>query len=386
MDLIAAILLFLLSLVGLQPKQPTPPPPPPAPLGYNLGLDPSRDGSGIPNGVTAIRASGATRFRDGFSWSWLTDSTPEQPVPASLTRPLTESGNEAVDELDRKYRALDEAGIEPVFVLLYAPAWASSRPQCADRAYETANPVICNRKYHPTQEFLPQYRQVVAALARRYPKATFEGWNEPDHEAITNPVNATTPEKLADEQCALYEAVKSVDGSRTVLSPSMSDYYSRLHRSLPDRARRPPLPRRLLDPSVHGRRRGRRRRRDRPDDQARAGGAGRPGRQEPDLGDRDRLLDLGRLPRRRHPGRRPPTGDRPPPRPAGRASDLRPRPPRRARAVALRRPRSGLRTAADRLVAEARLLRPGRAGQGQLPGLLRAPPPCSRVVGGAAGW
>ncbi|WP_320670764.1 glycosyl hydrolase [Patulibacter defluvii] len=225
MDLIAAILLFLLSLVGLQPKQPTPPPPPPAPLGYNLGLDPSRDGSGIPNGVTAIRASGATLFRDGFSWSWLTDSTPEQPVPASLTRPLTESGNAVVDELDRKYQALTEAGIQLVIAPVYAPAWASSRPQCGDRAYETANPVICNRKYHPTAEFLPQYREVMAALARRYPKATFEGWNEPDNEVRSNVANATTPEKLADEQCALYEAVKSVDGARTVLSPSMSDYY-----------------------------------------------------------------------------------------------------------------------------------------------------------------
>ncbi|EHN11104.1 hypothetical protein PAI11_20380 [Patulibacter medicamentivorans] len=227
MDFITALLLFLLSLLGLQPQQPPKPTPEPPALGFSLGLDPDQTGTGIPNGIAALKAVKATIHRDGFNWAWLgSGSTAEHPVPDALDAPLGGSGIAGIDQLDRKYQALTGAGIRPLLVIGYAPAWASTRPRCAEPAYAAANPATCNQKYHPAPEFLPQYREVVAALARRYPKTTFEGWNEPDHEALTNPLNATTPERLAEEQCTLYEAVKSVDPDRTVLSPSMSDYYA----------------------------------------------------------------------------------------------------------------------------------------------------------------
>lgn len=199
-------------------------------FGFNLGLDPAGLGDPIPigKGVAGLVATHATHQREPFNWVWLgTASTQTQPVHADFSSPLGGATLPALKQFDAKYTALVAANVTPIIVFQYAPAWASIRYQCDNALYKLLNPTLCNGKYHPANWAYTQYRAVIAALATRYPAAIFEGPNEVDHESVSNPTNQITATQLANEQCELYAAVKSVDPNRLVLSPSLDDWFAR---------------------------------------------------------------------------------------------------------------------------------------------------------------
>ena len=76
---------------------------------------------------------------------------------------------------DHLYAALRSRGIKPVFVLQFAPAWARDHgpPQ------QCGSSDACH--YPPAPGMLGEWREFVRDVARRYPRAALEVWNEPNY-------------------------------------------------------------------------------------------------------------------------------------------------------------------------------------------------------------
>lgn len=113
---------------------------------------------------------------------------------------------------DQVYRALVARGIRPVLLLAWAPNWSWNRL------------VVCN---HPSCHFPPsrandhEWREFVALMARRYPKAAgIEIWNEPNETTGWNP--APDVGRYVELLRQAYRAVKEVDPSMPVISGGLS--------------------------------------------------------------------------------------------------------------------------------------------------------------------
>ncbi|WP_320670754.1 glycosyl hydrolase [Patulibacter defluvii] len=215
-------------------------------LGVALGADPDRTGGQLTSAIAAMQAAGITHYRDSISWNDFRGYvSPTVPVPSffdPVTTPIgTTTGVPAeLISLDRRYTALVSAGITPVYTNTGAPVWSSRYAPCAKNGtlWATLNYSLCaqwlsygssKQGYHPTAAFYPQFQLWVKAVARRYPAAIIEGWNEPDGQFRGQTTAwgwqgiASQPEELAEEHCQLYAAVKSVDPNRIVLSPAFGD-------------------------------------------------------------------------------------------------------------------------------------------------------------------
>ncbi len=126
---------------------------------------------------------------------------------------------------ERLYAALVADDITPIFVLQYAPAWA--RDSGAPKQCGTSD--ACH--YPPARSELGQWRQFVAVVARRFPKASIEIWNEPNY--VGQWQSGVDPERYAQLLAAADQAARSVD-------PRIPVYAGGLGTAVKDRSLTPP--------------------------------------------------------------------------------------------------------------------------------------------------
>ena len=116
---------------------------------------------------------------------------------------------------DRTYDAMVAAGITPHFTIEGAPPWARDLglPQlCLDAEFCT---------YPPARSELHEWDEFVTEVARRFPRATIEIWNEPNFIGAWR--SGPDPERYAELQAHAYDAAKRVDPSIQVLSGGLGE-------------------------------------------------------------------------------------------------------------------------------------------------------------------
>jgi len=116
------------------------------------------------------------------------------------------------------YDASLARGVTPVFVVGFAPPWA------ADPSIECEPPVglplihppkrSCEMPPRPAMDL--EWVEYVAEVARRFPRATLEIWNEPNTDDFWRP--APDPERFAELLTLAYHAVKAVSPATEVVS------------------------------------------------------------------------------------------------------------------------------------------------------------------------
>ena len=215
------------STAPAQQALPESPVPPGKGFGFNATPFPPGEGS---RALDAAVAAGANHMRLSIHWrGYEAGTSADNPVPASLSpsRPLGSStGHGETDRVDREYLALTGRGIKPIIAINGVPAWASTFHTCLTNPIDQVNPKTCPRNWrteakvlYPAVDRFPQYREFVAAVARRYPEALIEGPNEPDYQRLTQPQFHPVMGIIVGTQCSLAVAVRSVDPSRKILSP-----------------------------------------------------------------------------------------------------------------------------------------------------------------------
>jgi hypothetical protein len=109
----------------------------------------------------------------------------------------------AFDPYERLYRGLLAGGVKPIFVIQYAPEWA--RDAGAPRACGGSD--SCH--FPPARSMLPEWREFVVAVARHFPQAGIEVWNEPNYLGQWRP--EVQPARYAQLVAAADAAAASVD-------------------------------------------------------------------------------------------------------------------------------------------------------------------------------
>lgn len=111
-----------------------------------------------------------------------------------------------LNRLHRYYRAQRKRGIKPILVLQHAPVWAR----------DPGPPQRCGRwdgcHYPPSRSMLGEWREFVAMIARRFPKASIEVWNEPNY--VGQWESGVDPARYAQLLAAANGALNSVDPGR----------------------------------------------------------------------------------------------------------------------------------------------------------------------------
>jgi hypothetical protein len=117
-------------------------------------------------------------------------------------------------DYDRIYAAMRARGIRPLFVLLYAPAWAR------DSASSCDGELTC--RFPPAREYLGQWREIAALLATRYPEAAgIEIWNEPNETDFWRPT--PDPVRYTGLLREAYTAIKAVNPRMPVITGGFSN-------------------------------------------------------------------------------------------------------------------------------------------------------------------
>jgi hypothetical protein len=111
-------------------------------------------------------------------------------------------------EYDAIYKALRSRGIKPLWVVVFAPAWALEKGrQCLEEA-------TC--RFPPARRADRHWREIVALLAERYPEsAGIEVWNEQNLSGFWQP--RPEPKRYAQLLKQAYTAVKKVDRDMPVV-------------------------------------------------------------------------------------------------------------------------------------------------------------------------
>jgi len=95
-------------------------------------------------------------------------------------------------------------GIRPIFDLINAPSWAGV--QCPG---DCVSP--------PRESMNWAWASYVAEMARRYPQAMFEIWNEPNLKSYWGVPGGPDPQRFAELNAIAYRAIKAVDPAIPVL-------------------------------------------------------------------------------------------------------------------------------------------------------------------------
>jgi hypothetical protein len=189
-----------------------PVPPPGKAWGFNLGVEPAGDTGRPGPGIRALGLVQATHHRYPVAWTATGPSSPQDPVGPELRRPLGQAGTGGLQGYDRIYRALVDAGITPVIILMDVPRWASTLHECLGLGFRLTHPQTCPPGWEgglhlPAPAFFEQWRAWAAAVAARYPEAILEGPNEPDMAVAQNYPSKVEPRGAAAIQCELRRAV-----------------------------------------------------------------------------------------------------------------------------------------------------------------------------------
>jgi hypothetical protein len=109
---------------------------------------------------------------------------------------------------DQEYRAVVDAGLQPLIVAQNSPAWA--------------RPGRSGSQGPPDTAFDSNWTQFVRALAQRYPAAiAIEIWNEPNLPLFFSPVD---PARYTQLLTKAYHTVKAVRPSLPVISAGLAGY------------------------------------------------------------------------------------------------------------------------------------------------------------------
>lgn len=127
-----------------------------------------------------------------------------------------EPGQFDFEGLDQVYEADLRAGIEPLFNLAFAPAWAAAEGPC--------DPSVASCHLPPAPEHYDDFAKTAAKVAGRYPQArAIEIWNEPNTAYFWQP--GADPDGYAELLRRSHAAVKRVApempvaGASTAASP-----------------------------------------------------------------------------------------------------------------------------------------------------------------------
>jgi polysaccharide biosynthesis protein PslG len=167
-------------------------------FGFNDQLLYDTDGVTSEDKLEFAAMAGATTFRAGLDWRAM---EPVQDVwsPHAWGRAEMVYG-----------KALD-LGIKPVFILLAAPWWARGEPCPAGKSCITP----------PARAMDDEWVEYAAEVARRFPDAAIEVWNEPNWTSFWYP--RPDPERFAELQRLAYDAIKEVSPDTTVLSGGLAN-------------------------------------------------------------------------------------------------------------------------------------------------------------------
>jgi polysaccharide biosynthesis protein PslG len=188
---------------------------PPAGIAFGFNDSPALDGVEQSDFEAAARTAGANARRFPVDWQQL-----------ELEQDVWNEGGWLYYQ--RVYDEILAASMTPVINFGFAPPWARD-PGDAQTCLEVA---AC--RYPPSRSMLDEWRELVAEVARRFPKAVFEVWNEPNLAIFWRP--APEPERFAELQAIAFKVIKSINPESIVLAGGLAsngEYESRLAPTTP---------------------------------------------------------------------------------------------------------------------------------------------------------
>ena len=124
-------------------------------------------------------------------------------------------GTRDFHQYDPIYRELLARGIQPVWVVAFAPRWALD-------AGVTCNQWQQECRYPPAPEHLGAWRSFIAEVVKRYPaSAAIEVWNEPNLQGFFHPV--PDPVRYTTLLAHAYDAVQEVQPEMPVLGGGLGN-------------------------------------------------------------------------------------------------------------------------------------------------------------------
>jgi hypothetical protein len=161
----------------------------------------SLDGWSASDVATVGQGAGANAQRVNVDW-WAVEPQRDQWDEAAWSH------------YDSMYRALVSRGMKPLLTIGFAPPWARAgllAQTCTSRAY-------C--AYPPARDMDGEWAQFAAEVARRFPKAAIEIWNEPNMQFFWKP--SPDPARYAELVTAAYRAIKQVNPDTPVVAGSLA--------------------------------------------------------------------------------------------------------------------------------------------------------------------
>ncbi len=155
--------------------------------------------------AAATRLAGGNTYRFGLDWRGVEPQRDQWSEPNWL-------------RAQRMYQALTDRGIKPVITIGFAPAWARDDPVLDPFARTCTAHRGC--EYPPARAMLDEWEEFAAEVARRFPLAAIEIWNEPNIENFWRP--RPDPERYAELLAHAHAAIKAVNPRATVLGGALA--------------------------------------------------------------------------------------------------------------------------------------------------------------------
>lgn len=131
------------------------------------------------------------------------------------------SGEGAVDgyadTIDARYTAMRARGIRPILILHSAPPWAQDQGGLLGLGRCTSD---CLRFVEPASARMADWEAFARFIARRYPDAAYEIWNEPNVAGFYRP--APNPTNYLRLYLTAYRAIRGANPGAEVLSGGLA--------------------------------------------------------------------------------------------------------------------------------------------------------------------
>jgi hypothetical protein len=173
-------------------------------LGFNTTLGTWDSGVTPQEEVALVRRAGGTGQRMFLAWRAIQPRGPDEMLNLGRT--------------DALYAELVATGVKPVIGVIAAPAWAACAPLEFECQRRVRNGTI---NLPPRHDYIPAYRAFIAAIAKRYPRAAIETWNEPNYKAYWEVGAFPDAARMGRMQCEAYDAIKQARPGQTVVSPGL---------------------------------------------------------------------------------------------------------------------------------------------------------------------
>ncbi|MGH2986665.1 MAG: hypothetical protein ACRDLO_08265, partial [Solirubrobacterales bacterium] len=191
---------------GGDPNAAVPLPPPPGKyMGFNDDAAHSVHGLTPAGYVELSSLAGGNLIRASLDWR------EAEPVPN--IEPLPNSWNErAWARWKDLYDAALTRGLTPMFTIGFAPVWARELQfqECGEAC-----------RYPPSRLMDGQWAEFAAEVARRFPRAVIEVWNEPN--LLNFWGSGADPQRYAELLAIAHDAIKQQSPSTTVLGGALAN-------------------------------------------------------------------------------------------------------------------------------------------------------------------